>query len=320
MYRFNHDSSIIASLYGRDQIILWNCFNNCVIEELKNDGRAIVFFDFVGDNFVFVSEDGQMKTFNLSNGKSSSFPTNASIIDGCKLNEKVLLLTSDSNLLVCDVIKMTLTGRFKESDIGSQEHNGFFGITSKGNGNEIILSGKNRALRILSIDLENCLVYLKFKLQDVVDKYSWKCAGFSYHTSFDASFTFAATATKGKHLIYIWENSTSNLVQKIEGPKEEISQVLWSPIKPQLYSVGALSGKIYVLGPQFPQKWAALVPNIEALETNIEYIEREDEFDLSPEDEITKNRQHVESIELDLDSFTTPTISNSKCSTILFPL
>ena len=311
---------MIACIYDDGQIVIWSCLTNSIVHQWRRNELLVVFFEFIESNFIVVFEDGHLQSYNPASGESKSASVNSSIIGGCSFKNKLLLLTDDSSLIVFDVKLMTSPFHFKESDLGSQEHNGFVTVASRSCGDEIVLTGKNRTLRILSVDFDEGKVLLKFKLQDAVDKYNWKCAGFSYHSSFDASFTFAAAATKGRHLIYIWENSTSNLVHKIEGPKEELSQVLWSPIKPQLYSVGALSGKIYNLGPQFPQKWAALVPNIEALETNIEYIEREDEFDLSPEDEITKNREHDESIELDLDSFTTPTISASKCSTILFPL
>ncbi len=257
-----------------------------------------------------------------AHGEALVFFANAHIVCGCLFRKKVMLLTDDSRLLVFEVQNgVVLTHQFTEIHLGGQEHNGFFAIAHREGGNEVILSGKNRSLRIVSIDLDTSKVQLKYKMQDAVDKYNWKCTGFSNHGSFDASFTFASAGAKGRHLIYLWENSTSNLVHKIEGPKEESTQVLWSPIKPQLYSVGALSGKIYVFGPKFVQKWAALVPNIEALETNIEYIEREDEFDLSPENEISINREHDESIELDLDSFRTPITSSiaDKCSTLLFP-
>ena len=278
----------------------------------------MIFIDFFKNNLIIAFEDGRVMCCNSS---TETFSLNHSLISGCFHQEIVLLLlTSQSTIIIFDINNGSISAILDEPDLGSHEHNGFIAIYSRQAGHEIILSGRNRVLRVITVNLSTYQVQLKFKLQDAVDRYSWKGSGFSHHVNFDASFTFAAVATKGKHLIYIWENSTSNLVQKLEGPKEEVAQLLWSPIKPKLYSIGSLSGKIYILGPQFPQKWAALVPNIEALETNIEYIEREDEFDLSVEDEIAKNRQNDESIELDLDSFKTPTVPVTSCSTVLFPL
>lgn len=282
---------------------------------------GVKFMDISNGSLIIAYEDGQLQCWNFATRKNERFTLSSGITDGCIFKDRyVLFLTHDSILIVFDMEQFTEFVHFSASDLGSPEHNGFHSIESKRNGTEIILSGKNRVLRVASLDLDKREILLKFKLQNAVDRCSWSDAGFSQLSTFDSSFTFAAAATKGKHLIYIWDNSTSDLVQKIEGPNEEAVQVLWNPNKLQLYSVGALTGKIYISGPQFPQKWSALVPNVEAIETNIEYIEREDEFDLPVEDEIARNREVDESIELDLDSFKTPTVSVAKCSTLLYPL
>lgn len=228
----------------------------------------------------------------------------SSLIGVCRNGDDFYALLSDSSLAIFDSKTFAVTSRLGEKELGAGEHGGFTAVACSASGKDLILTGKNKSMRVVSIESEK--VELRFKLQDVVDKFVWKSAGFSQHLSLDASFIYAAAAAKGRHIVNIWECSTGNVIHRLEGPQEEASLALWSPIKPQLYTVGKQTGKIYVWGPQFAQKWAALVPNIEAIETNIEYIEREDEFDLSVEDEIKAMRERDEATELDLASFEPP--------------
>lgn len=53
----------------------------------------------------------------------------------------------------------------------------------------------------------------------------------------------------------------------------------WHPTKPVIASV-ATSGAIYLWQTTYPDYWAAFAPGFEELEENVEYDEREDEFDI----------------------------------------
>ena len=96
--------------------------------------------------------------------------------------------------------------------------------------------------------------------------------------------------SKGNHLIYLWDNVSGSLVQTLEGPKEEVSLALASH-EASVDFCWCLDWANICMGTGFPAKVAgSLFLNIEAIETNIEYIEKEDEFDLPVEEEVTKKK------------------------------
>lgn len=49
-----------------------------------------------------------------------------------------------------------------------------------------------------------------------------------------------------------------------------------------------------------PQRWSALAPDFLEVEENVEYIEREDEFDIQPLEELHKRRLNQEDEEVDV--------------------
>ncbi len=49
-----------------------------------------------------------------------------------------------------------------------------------------------------------------------------------------------------------------------------------------------------------PQRWSALAPDFAEVEENVEYIEREDEFDIHPIEEIHKRRLDLEDEDVDV--------------------
>ena len=57
---------------------------------------------------------------------------------------------------------------------------------------------------------------------------------------------------------------------------------------------GLVDGGIYLFTINTPQRWSALAPDFAEVEENVEYIEREDEFDIHPIEEIQKRRLDLE--------------------------
>ena len=107
-------------------------------------------------------------------------------------------------------------------------------------------------------------------------------------------------STLMNHDIYIWERGHGSLVKILEGPKEELGAVEWHPQRPLVAATGVESGRIYVWGINMPQRWSALAPDFVEVEENVEYIEKEDEFDIHPIEELHRKRLDQEDEDVDV--------------------
>ena len=64
----------------------------------------------------------------------------------------------------------------------------------------------------------------------------------------------------------------------------------WHPSRPLLACTSIEAGTVQIWGIEPQQKWSALAPDFTEVTENVEYIEREDEFDVYPEAEHQKRR------------------------------
>lgn len=91
-----------------------------------------------------------------------------------------------------------------------------------------------------------------------------------------------------------------SLIKILEGSNEELIDVKWNYNRCKIGSIGLDSGVIYIWLVQFPQKWSALAPDFVEVEENIDYIEKEDEFDIQDETELNKKRLEEEVMDIDV--------------------
>lgn len=74
----------------------------------------------------------------------------------------------------------------------------------------------------------------------------------------------------------------------------------WHPQRPFVAATGVESGRIYLWSVNTPQRWSALAPDFAEVEENVEYVEKEDEFDIHPIEELHKRRLEDEDEEVDV--------------------
>lgn len=171
-----------------------------------------------------------------------------------------------------------------------------------GAGRELLVNSQDRIIRTFHVpnlsaedlDPDTIQMPLEHKFQDVVNRLSWN------HVTFSATGEYVAASTYNNHELYIWERNHGSLVRMLEGPKEEQGVIEWHPHRAILAACGLETGRIYIWSVTSPQRWSALAPDFVEVEENVEYIEREDEFDIHPQEEINKRRLDLEDEDIDV--------------------
>lgn len=169
-------------------------------------------------------------------------------------------------------------------------------------GKVLLVNAQDRIIRTFhvpdltssNLDPDTIQVPLEHRFQDVVNRLSWN------HVAFSATGEYVAASTFNNHELYIWERGHGSLVRMLEGPKEEQGVIEWHPHKALLAACGLETGRINIWSVTSPQKWSALAPDFAEVEENVEYIEKEDEFDIHPQEEIQKRRLDAEDEDVDV--------------------
>ncbi|KAJ9272731.1 hypothetical protein DTO212C5_992 [Paecilomyces variotii] len=162
------------------------------------------------------------------------------------------------------------------------------------NGRDLLVNSSDRVIRTIllpdlsqlgvGLDPANIKLEVEHKFQDVVNRLSWN------HVAFSSTGEFVTASTFMNPDIYVWERSHGSLVKILEGPREELGVVEWHPSRPMVAACGLESGCIYAWSIVSPQKWSALAPDFGEVEENVVYMEREDEYDIHPAEEIHQRR------------------------------
>lgn len=193
-----------------------------------------------------------------------------------------------------------------------------------GSGRDLLVNSQDRIIRTFRIpnlsvedlDLDTIQLPLEHKFQDVVNKLSWN------HVTFSATGEYIAASTYNNHELYVWERNHGSLVCMLKDPKEEQGVIEWHPSRALLAACGLETGRIYIWSVISPQKWSALAPDFAEVEENVEYIEKEDEFDIYAQEEIHRRRLDAEDEDVDvltsdptkfdddIDSFRMPILFN----------
>ncbi|QSL64586.1 hypothetical protein MERGE_001887 [Pneumocystis wakefieldiae] len=165
-------------------------------------------------------------------------------------------------------------------------------------GKTLAINSTDRIIRTLPVfdnpeNLNDDSIEVEHKFQDVINRFQWNACAFSSSGEYVMASTY-----RSAHVIYIWDRNTGSLVKILEGPKEEFIDVDWHPVLPFIAAAGLETGTIYIWSIPRTEEWSAFAPDFTELEENVLYEEREDEFDIVPEE--TKKNKIEEDVDVDI--------------------
>ncbi|WWC92371.1 uncharacterized protein L201_007328 [Kwoniella dendrophila CBS 6074] len=204
--------------------------------------------------------------------------------------------TTNGMLLVIDPVTRYVLQRVKVANSAIKQ------LRFDASGQNIITSASDRALRLLSVDPLTSALTPLHRFQDLVNRTPWHAIGFSG----DGEYVMGGAGHKMAHNVFIWDRESTVLIKVLEGPKEPLINCDWHPTRPVIASI-ATSGDVHIWQTSSPDNWAAFAPGFEELEENVEYDEREDEFDIEDETDLARRKNLEEDIEIDV--LTLPTDS-----------
>lgn len=275
--------------------------------ELPEMASAVVSIaPFYHDNeLVLLLQSGSLITsrgVSVLNG-----PPNLSLIDstlvGCGWHEasRLAFMATSKSIIVADLRSkkvIPLNDGHPPLTLGSVIQ----AIAVDQSGSRLGITMKDKSIRIVSVDkhvgeekiVEAITLTPTLKLFDAVNRWPWSMVGFSQ----DGELVWGSFREPGRHLVYLWDAHTGSMVRILEGPREELITMAWNPRRPALVTAGSM-GTLFHWIPDYPVKWAALVPGLEDIEENVVYQEREDEFDLPVEEELAAQRRRATAAQFD---------------------
>ncbi|KAJ3023968.1 chromatin binding protein [Thoreauomyces humboldtii] len=165
---------------------------------------------------------------------------------------------------------------------------------------DLVVNANDKSIRVFTVREEagEILLENEQRFLDSVNPLPWAQATFSA----DGEFVLGGSDVKYAHRIYMWNRHVGNLVKVLDGDRDGLTDLSAHPYKPMLASVCA-SGKVFIWTANFKPRYSALAPEFQELEENLDYEERESEFD-TDEDEPLKRRKEEVADAQDIDIVT----------------
>lgn len=190
-----------------------------------------------------------------------------------------LIIASTTGISIVDRYSLKVIGSVKQSQGVVQE------LKVSADNRHLLVNAKDRVLRVYALSLPD--IQLVHKFADLVDRIQWTCCDIS------ADSEYVVAGRQSDHNLHVWDRASGVLLKILEGTAEPATSVSWHPVRPVIASVSPY-GLIYLWTKPNEDEWSAFAPGFKTLESNITYQEREDEFDLVPDEELAKRKQILE--------------------------
>ncbi|KIY66328.1 COMPASS complex protein [Cylindrobasidium torrendii FP15055 ss-10] len=136
-----------------------------------------------------------------------------------------------------------------------------------------------------------------YRFHDPVNKNAWLAVAFSP----SGEWVAGGADDSASHKIFIWDlNNDGRLTVTLDGGKETLSHLHWHPKLARIASCTKL-GNILLWHNPTPERWGAYAADYEEVDVNVEYEEREDEFDMPDAEEMKRRKEEAEQVDVDVD-------------------
>nr|GAT47739.1 predicted protein [Mycena chlorophos] len=194
----------------------------------------------------------------------------------------IFLGTGSSQISVFNTRTKTLVARFKITGAGAIK-----GIEFMKNGRSLVSNSADRTLRQFALpqfpapapDMQVIEQELEptYRFNDPISKTAWHAMSFSPDGEWLAG----------------------------DGGREPLMHLHWHPSKSSIAST-TNQGNILIWHRPHPERWGAFAGGFEELDENVEYEEREDEFDIEDEADMIRRKMKEEEEEVDVDTVPAP--------------
>ncbi|KAF8966453.1 WD40-repeat-containing domain protein [Flammula alnicola] len=228
--------------------------------------------------------------------------------------KNIFVGTASGFLLVFNTRTKTMIARHKISGAGAMK-----GLDFAKSGRRLVTNSSDRTLRqfILpkypdpptEIELQNQthVSFLDAELEpthrfnDPINRTAWHAMCYSP----DGEWLAGGAADPAGHKIYIWDISNDGqFASALDGGREPLVYLHWHPTRSSLAST-TNQGSILIWHCPNPERWGAFAGGFEEVDENVEYEEREDEFDIEDEAVQFERKMKAEEEEVDIDTIVT---------------
>ncbi|KAF4616164.1 hypothetical protein D9613_011428 [Agrocybe pediades] len=226
--------------------------------------------------------------------------------------KNIFVGTSSGYILVFNTRTKIMIARHKISGAGTIK-----GLDFTKSGRRLVTNSSDRALRQFILptypptpaDVENQShppfmdVELEptHKFSDPINKTAWHAMCYSP----DGEWLAGGSADPAGHKIYIWDISNDGqLASALDGGREPLTYLHWHPSKSS-FATTTNQGNILIWHHPNPERWGAFAGGFEEVDENVEYEEREDEFDIEDESVLYERKMKAEEEDVDIDTVVT---------------
>jgi len=216
--------------------------------------------------------------------------------------QHVFVGTSVGSILVFNTRTKTMVARHKLPGAGVMK-----GLEFAKGGRRLVTNSSDRILRQFNLpiypsptaDREYIEQELEptYRFNDPINRNPWHAMSYSP----DGEWLAGGAADNATHKIYIWDIANEGqFASALDGGREPLLHVHWHPHKPSIAST-TNQGNILIWHCPTPERWGAFAGGFEEVDENVEYEEREDEFDVEDEDILEQRKMKEEEVEVDID-------------------